>query len=228
MMSEWRCVPLAILVLMSVGAVAWPTAVGTAPPATELPVEAEKRIVKRSVQSDGSLKIEYADGTTKVLPKSALGESAAPPPLAGEPEIPKGPRGKPELPVPAAPHPLASSAPTLNKYSQAMQEYYEYQIAGFRHRQRVFAWQLLSSRIIFTVVIVLVFAGIGFAAMQFYVGLKRSSTSDAPPRSDITELEASLKGIRVSSPVLGVVILTLSLAFFYLYLVYVYPISEIF
>jgi hypothetical protein len=83
-------------------------------------------------------------------------------------------------------------------------------------------------RIIFTVVIVLVFAGIGFAAMQFYVGLKRSRTSDAGPRSDITELEASLKGIRVSSPVLGVVILTLSLAFFYLYLAYVYPISEIF
>jgi hypothetical protein len=227
MMSEWRCVPLAILVLMLVG-VAWPTAVGTAPPAAEPPAEAEKRIVKRSVQSDGSLKIEYADGTTKVLPKSALGESPAPPPPASEPEAPKGPRVEPVLPVPAAPHPLAASAPTLDKYSQAMQEYYEYQIAGLRHRQRVFAWQLLSSRIIFAVVIVLVFAGIGFAAMQFYVGLKRSSASNAPPRSDITELEASLKGIRVSSPVLGVVILTLSLAFFYLYLVYVYPISEIF
>jgi hypothetical protein len=31
----------------------------------------------------------------------------------------------------------------------------------------------------------------------------------------------------VSSPVLGVIILVISLGFFYLYLVYVYPISEI-
>jgi len=31
----------------------------------------------------------------------------------------------------------------------------------------------------------------------------------------------------VSSPVLGVVILVISLAFFYLYLVHVYPISEL-
>jgi len=31
----------------------------------------------------------------------------------------------------------------------------------------------------------------------------------------------------VASPVLGVVILVISLAFFYLYLVYVYPIEEI-
>jgi len=31
----------------------------------------------------------------------------------------------------------------------------------------------------------------------------------------------------VSSPVLGVIILVISLAFFYLYLVFVYPIKEI-
>jgi hypothetical protein len=41
-----------------------------------------------------------------------------------------------------------------------------------------------------------------------------------------TSLELSTTGLKVSSPVLGVVILALSLGFFYLYLVYAYPIQE--
>jgi hypothetical protein len=56
---------------------------------------------------------------------------------------------------------------------------------------------------------------------------KTGSAGPTEPES-ITEFEASAKGIKVSSPVLGVIILVISLAFFYLYLVYVYPISEIF
>ena len=43
-----------------------------------------------------------------------------------------------------------------------------------------------------------------------------------------THLELSAKGIVVNSSVLGVIILGLSLAFFYLYLVYVYPIQNVF
>jgi hypothetical protein len=52
---------------------------------------------------------------------------------------------------------------------------------------------------------------------------------DKDNSSDLnTQFEANFKGIKVSSPVLGVIILTLSLLFFYLYLVYVYPITEVF
>jgi len=43
-----------------------------------------------------------------------------------------------------------------------------------------------------------------------------------------TDLELSTTGVKVSSNILGVVILSLSLAFFYLYLAFVYPIQEIF
>ena len=42
-----------------------------------------------------------------------------------------------------------------------------------------------------------------------------------------TTISASAKEIRVSSPVLGVIILIISLLFFYLYLIYVFPIEEI-
>jgi len=43
----------------------------------------------------------------------------------------------------------------------------------------------------------------------------------------VHQLELGQTGLKVSSPVLGVIILVISLAFFYLYLVYVYPIGEL-
>lgn len=43
-----------------------------------------------------------------------------------------------------------------------------------------------------------------------------------------TKLQVSGSGVVVESSVLGVVILTLSLVFFYLYLVYVYPVVNVF
>jgi hypothetical protein len=39
------------------------------------------------------------------------------------------------------------------------------------------------------------------------------------------EIEVSASGAKVSTPVIGVIILTLSLAFFYLYLKFVFPIE---
>lgn len=93
--------------------------------------------------------------------------------------------------------------------------YYEW---GLSHREDVLWWQHISTRAIFFVVLVLVGIGVFFAWVQFRSGLS-SETSH--------EVEVSLKGIKVSSPVLGVIILTLSLVFFYLYLRYVYPVQEI-
>ncbi|GGX62673.1 hypothetical protein [Saccharospirillum salsuginis] len=106
----------------------------------------------------------------------------------------------------------------------ALKAYYDYRTEGFDHRQRVFEWQLLSSRIIFVVVIALVAAGIYFSWLQFRADLKKT---DKEGDRAVSTLEASTSGIKVSSPVLGVVILVISLLFFYLYLQYVYPIEEI-
>jgi hypothetical protein len=103
-------------------------------------------------------------------------------------------------------------------------QYFNYFIEGYKHRQNVFHWQLLSSKIIFIVVVLLVFSGIIFAAIQFYDGLKNSLRQT----SQTTTFEAGKGGLKVSSPILGVIILVISLVFFYLYLVYVYPIKEIF
>jgi hypothetical protein len=58
-------------------------------------------------------------------------------------------------------------------------------------------------------------------------GQSTDSAVEPEVAQPITELEASLTGIKVSSPVLGVIILALSFLFFYLYIKFVYPIHEI-
>jgi hypothetical protein len=104
----------------------------------------------------------------------------------------------------------------------ALKAYYQYRITGYEHRQHVFEWQLLSSRIIFVVVIFLVLIGVYFSWLQF-----SSSLKGAGGEIKETTFEASTAGLKISSPILGVIILAISLAFFYLYLVYIYPISEL-
>ncbi|HED17472.1 MAG TPA: hypothetical protein ENI64_11740 [Gammaproteobacteria bacterium] len=144
-----------------------------------------------------------------------LEKRTAPEPASGD--------GDPMRPV--EPNDLQVNAITLEKYQISMQAYYDYRIAGLEHRRKVFKWQLFSAKLIFIVVLVLVAAGIYFAAVQFHSGLRLGGKQEDIPQ---TEFEASLKGIKVRSPILGVIILSLSLAFFYLYLIYVYPIEDVF
>ena len=73
-------------------------------------------------------------------------------------------------------------------------------------------------------VVLLVLAGMYFSWLQFSAALKKDGASgDAVG----TTFEASATGLKVSSPVVGIIILAISLAFFYLYLIHIYPIVEI-
>jgi hypothetical protein len=129
------------------------------------------------------------------------------------------------LPVP--PPEWMNDPATKQKYLDSLQGYYEYRRLAYMHRQRDFRWQHVSTIVIFIVVLLLVSSGIYFAYVQFHAGLKAKAQNPAAPEEK-SDIEISMKGLRVSSSVLGVIILGISLAFFYLYLVYVYPISDSF
>lgn len=101
----------------------------------------------------------------------------------------------------------------------------KYYSTGLEHRTRIFRWQHLSTRIIFFIVNGLVLIGLYFAWVQFKQDMLAGSEGHA---KEANEVELTTSGIKVRSSVLGVIILALSLAFFYLYLVFVYPIQEIF
>jgi hypothetical protein len=124
---------------------------------------------------------------------------------------------------------VAPNEETAKTYQEALRAYYEYRKHGYSHRQRLFEWQLRSSVIIFLVVLALVGCGIYFAARQFHHGLRqRDVATKNAVGDDVTQITLSFKELKVSSSVLGVIVLTLSLAFFYLYLVFVYPIENVF
>jgi hypothetical protein len=131
------------------------------------------------------------------------------------------PDGAPEILFPDLPQNFEPNEETLAALQEAVQGYYEYRSNGYMHRQRVFEWQLVSSSVIFAMVVLIVLVGLYFSWLQFRLAMKTG-------KSETTTLEASQTGFKVSSPVLGVIILTLSLAFFYLYLIYVYPIVDTF
>lgn len=124
--------------------------------------------------------------------------------------------GGPSAPTtsePAADYPAAKAA-----YDNYLKAFYEYNTNALENRREVFSWQYVSTIVIFVVVVLLVFAGVVFAALQLKHGLRRKA-------QNVDTVEVSLGSVKVSSSTMGVIILTLSMCFFYLYLKYVYPVS---
>lgn len=137
-------------------------------------------------------------------------------------EVPPEPIEVPAPNFPLAPDPVAVDDETQNAYFESLRNFYRYRQDGYRHRNRVFQWQLVSSVIIFFLVVALVVIGVYFAWLQFRYQIEKGFEAEA------TKLELSGASLKVSSSVLGVIILSLSLAFFYLYLRHVYPIQNVF
>jgi hypothetical protein len=125
----------------------------------------------------------------------------------------------------------------------------DYQAWSLKHAEEAYEWQHTSTIIIFFVVILLMVAGVVFSWIQFRQGMHHhpvaaiastvstiaqpASSSADPPQADVemieksavTEFSASPQGIKVASSTLGVIILVISMCFFYMYLSYVYPIN---
>ncbi|HEX2165180.1 MAG TPA: hypothetical protein VHM02_14645, partial [Thermoanaerobaculia bacterium] len=127
---------------------------------------------------------------------------------------------------------------TRAAYLAAVRAYYDYRRSGLDHRRGVFAWQLVSSKVIFVVVVLLVLSGVYFSGVQFHLTLaawkaaaaraaKGEAAAGPGPDALGGEIKAGLDKVEVRSPVLGVIILALSFLFFYLYIVHVHPIREI-
>lgn len=106
-------------------------------------------------------------------------------------------------------------------YDSSLMAYYDFSIVQFQRANKVLAWQTTSGKIIFWIVVTIVMFGIILSGIQFYLSAK--SNFDMPK----SEINLSYKGIRLHSSVLGLLILIISIAFFYLYLNYVYPVSTL-
>lgn len=93
-----------------------------------------------------------------------------------------------------------------------------------RHRVWTFRWQFFSSILLFMVVLGVVLTGLLMSWRHFQAQV----AGPAPGAGDAaTEVEMSTSRLAVSSRYIGVVIFVVSLAFFFLYLRYVYPIQPL-
>jgi hypothetical protein len=103
-------------------------------------------------------------------------------------------------------------------------EYISYQIWALKHTRSIFFWQHVTTQVIAMVVLAMVLAGFYFASVQFQIA--KAHSSDAKQETT-HEMKLSLEGLSVKTSALGVVILVVSMAFFFLYLRYVYPIQPL-
>ncbi|MEO0509031.1 MAG: hypothetical protein AAF065_04105 [Verrucomicrobiota bacterium] len=105
---------------------------------------------------------------------------------------------------------------------------YEFYIAKYEHyiwtrkqKQRAHDWQHYGTYVIYLIVVALVGSGLRMAWKQ----LDKALVTDGNGLATNT-LEVSKDGVKISSPVLGLMILAISFAFFYLFIDEVYPLKN--
>ncbi len=114
-------------------------------------------------------------------------------------------------------------------------EHLTYRLASLKHRTSVLEQQMIQTWVIFITVMLMVLSGLYLAWRQFRLDeetqrarcekVASSEAGDAPGRT--TSLEISPDGIKIQSSVIGLIVLALSFAFFYLYIVHVYTVTEV-
>lgn len=115
----------------------------------------------------------------------------------------------------------------VKQSNEAILVEYEHNKWALKNREIVLEWQQWAGKIIFGVVLILVLVGVVFSGIQFFIGLKHAKKSRRTESADITTIEASWQGIKMTSSVLGVIILIVSFLFFYMYLVIVFPVTVV-
>lgn len=148
----------------------------------------------------------------------------------------------PVTPDQQASNPVAENVQV--EHDKAKVAVYSHVAWSYEFRQQIFEWQFFTSKVVFYVVLIVVGMGLYFSWVQFTSTNaasqddqedaksteKNEEDSDKEAQSErlpfMTRIVLNFRGISFSSPTLGVVILFMSLIFFYLYLQYVYPITR--
>lgn len=123
------------------------------------------------------------------------------------------------------------------KYQNSLEvEKYKYEIWTLSHTKKIYEYQHTSSVILLGASITILVCGLYFSYIQFQ---DRTKINEINPEKKLdvnkndrianeeiskTSLKIGMAGIEISSSIIGLLILCVSLAFFYLYIANVYPI----
>lgn len=121
--------------------------------------------------------------------------------------------------------------------SMMLKKYAEKQIYHMEHEMSAFRLQYISSIIIFLMVIIIVALGLYLSYSQFKLSekllsqpIKINETIEKEPEGAIvtqSSFEVGKDGVKINTAVIGLMILVISLVFFFLYLKFVYKINVI-
>jgi hypothetical protein len=107
------------------------------------------------------------------------------------------------------------------KYLQVKMKEYDFQARLMDLNMETFSGQSVQTYIVMMLVVAVVLSGIGFSAFQLWKAMGSAGIQTN------SELEMSAKNVRVTSSVVGVVVLTISIVFLYIYTREVYAIKLI-
>ncbi len=120
-----------------------------------------------------------------------------------------------------------------SKYNSMMKQSFTNQyVFNVEHQKRTFTQQYFSSIFIFIMVVIIVCMGLVLSYKQFKLNeeivrhsMKQNNGTIEKGTDTSASMEVSKDGIKMNTAVIGLMILVISLVFFFLYLTYVYPIE---
>lgn len=115
----------------------------------------------------------------------------------------------------------------IDKRKNLLIEQIDHEIWKIRFIEKSFEWQFASSFIILVIVIAIVIAGLYFSYIQFTKSFKQENKDSEKQEITETRIKIGKGEMEISSSVIGLIILTLSFAFFYLYITNVFPLKEL-
>ena len=131
---------------------------------------------------------------------------------------------------------LQEESASGNPVYDSIRFYRELKQADFAayQQQRSFSWQYYSSICIFIMVVFIVVMGVVLSFKQFQLTEKQVKANITRPKEEVltvdntnADFQISQTGLKINTGVIGLAILFMSLAFFFLYLKYVYNISVV-
>ena len=112
----------------------------------------------------------------------------------------------------------AQPSPLQAKYAEALSAQYDEQIALLQATAQLYKWQNFASTVMMWTVVAVVGAGLLFSGYQLYFSGRRDKPLDG-------DLELSAQRLKLTSSVVGVVILAMSIAFVLIFVDKVYTIT---
>jgi hypothetical protein len=105
------------------------------------------------------------------------------------------------------------------KYTEFQIASLEQQIAYTKQSVATYQWELFASSVMMWITVLVVIAGVGFSGFQLWHAARLGQNTDGT-------WEVSMTGMKVTSSVVGIIVLAMSIAFVFLFLDRVYPIQR--